>query len=104
MPAPRTRRAAFVAIVLVAALAPAPAVAASASTAAVPSSCLPADTERPVVLAAEMGASEIDVSGGPVTVPVRARVVDTGGSGLASVTMTIGSFGRPRVHPLEPRP
>jgi hypothetical protein len=95
MPAPRTRRAVFVAIVLMAALAPAPAVAASASTAAVPSSCLPADTERPVVLAAEMGASEIDVSGGPVTVPVRARVVDTGGSGLASVTMTIGSLAGP---------
>jgi hypothetical protein len=95
MPALRTRRAVVCAIVLVAVLGPAPAVATSASATAIASSCLPADTERPVVLAAEMGASAIDVSGGPVTVPVRARVVDTGGSGLASVMMTIGSLAGP---------
>jgi len=95
MPALRTRRAVVGAMVLVAVLGPAPAVATSASATAIASSCLPADTDRPVVLAAEMGASEIDVSGGPVTVPVRARVVDTGGSGLASVMMTIGSLAGP---------
>jgi hypothetical protein len=48
-----------------------------------------------VVLTAELGATEIDVSGGPVTVPVRARVVDTGGSGLASVSMVVGGLAGP---------
>lgn len=54
--------------------------------------CVPTDTQGPVVHEVQLGATAIDVSSGPVTVPVRARVTDGGASGAATGVRTVAVF------------
>ncbi len=65
------------------------------------SDCWSTDHGRPVLLAVQLGATSVDVTEGPVDVPVRVQVSDTGGpgpaSGVASVTVDVGTEAIPKI-------
>ncbi len=58
-----------------------------------PVGCQPAPVDQtlPEIHEVVLGETAIDVSSGPVAVPVRARVTDDGGSGLVSVYVTVAT-------------
>ena len=70
-----------------------PAVADDATPAAVPvNDCWSTDNGLPAVTELHLGEDSVDTTTGPVTVPVTARAVDTGGPGPATGVTSIGVF------------
>ena len=70
-----------------------PAAADGASPPAVPvNDCWSTDNGMPALTELHLGADSVDTTSGPVTVPVTARAVDTGGPGPATGVTSIGVF------------